>query len=103
MGRQAIGPRDWAVGGRQGGRQGGEGHRKLHVENLQSLLLGRQAQDLFLKPLVFLLQRVQGLQHLHDCRERVRTLEPRRPGRRGESTGGGAWRAEPGGGNQTET
>lgn len=69
MGRQAIRPRDRAVGGRQDGRQGREGHRELHVENLQPLLLGRQAQDLLLKPLVFLLQRMQRLQHLHDCRE----------------------------------
>lgn len=103
MGRQAIGPRDWAVGCRQGGREGGEGHRKLHVENLQPLLLGCQAQDLFLKPLVFLLQRVQGLQHLHDCGDRVRAPEPRRPGEagRGQWAGresrrrgleGGAWR-----------
>lgn len=103
LGRQAIGPRDWAVGSRQGGRQGGEGHRKLHIENLQPLLLGRQAQDLFLKPLVFLLQRVQCLQHLHDCRERVRAPEPCRPGEAGRGRGagresrrrgleGGAWR-----------
>lgn len=109
LGRQAIGPRDRAVGGRQGGRQGGEGHRELHVENLQPLLLGRQAQNLFLKPLVFLLQRVQCLQHLHDCGERVRAPEPAgletggQAWGRGERPGGGAWRAGPGGGNRSET
>lgn len=88
LGRQAIGPRDRAIGGRQSSRQGGERHRELHVENLQSLLLGRKAQDLLLKPLVFLLQRVQRLQHLHDCKQRARAPEPRGLGRRGEGWGG---------------
>ena len=101
LGRQAIGPRDRAVGGRQSSRQGGEGHRQLHVENLQSLLLGRKAQDLLLKPLVFLLQRVQRLQHLHNCRQRARAPEPRGPGKagrrlgRGQVTRGGAWQRKP--------
>lgn len=106
MGRQAIGPRDRAVGGRQGGRQGGEGHRELHVENLQPLLLGRKAQDLLLKPLVFLLQCMQRLQHLHNCRQKARAPEPRGPGeagRRWGRGGGGDTRAGPGGENQTET
>lgn len=106
MGRQAIGPRDGAVGGGQDGRQGGEGHRELHVEDLQPLLLGRQAQDLLLKPLVFLLQRVQRLQHLHDCREDRALREAGRgrghrragPGEgRGQERGGAVW-AAPGGG-----
>lgn len=67
---QPIGPWDRAVCGRQGSRQGREGHRELHVEDLQSLLLGCQAEDLLLEPLVFLLQGMQGLQHLHNFRER---------------------------------
>lgn len=91
LGRQAIGPSDRAVGGGQDGRQGGEGHRELHVENLQPLLLGRQAQDLLLEPLVLLLQRVQRLQHLHDCGERTERLRGRGAGRgRGQRAGGGA-------------
>lgn len=97
MGRKAIGPRDRAVGGRQDGRQGREGHRELHVENLQPLLLGRQAQDLLLKPLVFLLQRVQRLQHLHYCREKARAPEPRRTGEAGRRR-----KAGPGGGGGTK-
>lgn len=68
--KQSIGPRDRAVGGRQGSRQGREGHRELHVKDLQSLLLSGQAKDLLLQPLVFLLQCMQGLQHLHNFRER---------------------------------
>lgn len=83
MGRQAIGARDRAVGSRQDSRQGREGHRELHVENLQPLLLGCQAQNLLLKPLVFLLQSVQRLQHLHYCREKARATEPRTPGEAG--------------------
>lgn len=43
LGRQAVGPREWAVGSGQSSRQGGKGHGELHVEDLQSLLLGRQA------------------------------------------------------------
>lgn len=68
--RQAIGCRDRPVGCRNGSRQGGEGHRELHVENLQSFFFGCQAENLLLEPLVFLLQCMQRLQHLHDCRER---------------------------------
>lgn len=43
-----------------------EGDGQLRVEQLQALLLGRQAEDLILQPLVLLLQRVQRLEHLHD-------------------------------------
>lgn len=85
LGRQAIGARDRAVGGRQDGRQGREGHRELHVENLQPLLLGCQAQNLLLKPLVFLLQSMQRLQHLHYCREKAELQSPACLGRRGEN------------------
>lgn len=45
-----------------------EGDGQLRVEQLQALLLGRQAEDLILQPLVLLLQRVQRLEHLHDYR-----------------------------------
>lgn len=72
--KQPIGPWDRAVRGRQGSRQGREGHRELHIEDLQSLLLGCQAEDLLLEPLVFLLQRMQGLKHLHNFREKRRSL-----------------------------
>lgn len=70
MRKQSIGPWDGAVSGRQGSRQGGEGNGELHVEDLEPLLLRCQAKDLLLQPLVFLLQRMQGLQHLHNFRER---------------------------------
>lgn len=43
-----------------------ERHGQLRVEQLQSLLLGRQAEDLVLEPLVLLLQGVQRLEHLHN-------------------------------------
>lgn len=69
MRKQPIVPWDRAISGRQGSRQGREGHRELHIEDLQSLLLGCQAEDLLLEPLIFLLQRMQGLQHLHNFRE----------------------------------
>ena len=46
-----------------------ERHGQLRVEQLQPLLLGRQAEDLVLQALVLLLQGVERLQHLHDCRE----------------------------------
>lgn len=67
--KQPIVPWDRAISGRQGSGQGREGHRELHIEDLQSLLLGCQAEDLLLEPLIFLLQRMQGLQHLHNFRE----------------------------------
>lgn len=44
-----------------------ERHGQLGVEQLQTLFLGRQAQDLVLQPLVLLLQGVERLEHLHDC------------------------------------
>lgn len=44
-----------------------ERHGQLSVEQLQTLLLSRQAQDLVLEPLVLLLQGVERLEHLHDC------------------------------------
>lgn len=44
----------------------GEGTGQLHIEQLQPLLLGRQAEDLFLETLVLLLQRVEGLEHLYN-------------------------------------
>lgn len=69
MRKQPIGPWDRAISGRQASRQSREGHGELHIEDLESLLLGCQAQDLLLKPLVFLLQGMQGLQHLHNLRE----------------------------------
>lgn len=46
----------------------GEGTGQLHIEQLQPLLLGRQAEDLFLETLVLLLQRVEGLEHLYNWR-----------------------------------
>lgn len=58
------------VGGRVGQGMWREGHGQLHVQQLETLLLGRQTQDLVLQPLVLLLQRVQRLQHLHDYRRR---------------------------------
>lgn len=62
------------VGGRVGQGVRREGHGQLHVHQLETLLLGRQTQDLVLEPLVLLLQRVQRLQHLHDYgRRRVGT------------------------------
>lgn len=45
-----------------------ERHGQLRVEQLQPLPLGRQAEDLVLEPLVLLLQGVERLEHLHDCK-----------------------------------
>lgn len=45
-----------------------ERHGQLGVEQLQTLLLSRQAEDLVLEPLVLLLQGVERLEHLHDCK-----------------------------------
>lgn len=39
---------------------------ELDVEELQTLLLGRQRHDLLLEPLVLLLQRVQSFEHLYN-------------------------------------
>ena len=47
-----------------------EGRGQVDVEQLQTLLLGGQAQDLVLQPLVLLLQGVQRLQHVHDYSSR---------------------------------
>lgn len=70
MRKQSIGPRDRAISGRQDSRQGREGNGELYIEDLESLLLSCQAKDLLLQPLVLLLQCMQGLQHLHNFRER---------------------------------
>lgn len=43
-----------------------ERHGQLRVQQLQPLLLGRQAEDLVLEALVLLLQGVKRLEHLHD-------------------------------------
>lgn len=43
-----------------------ERYGQVGVEHLEPLLLSRQAEDLILKALVLLLQRVKGLQDLHD-------------------------------------
>lgn len=45
-----------------------ERHGQLRVEQLQALFLSRQAEDLVLEPLVLLLQGVERLEHLHDCK-----------------------------------
>lgn len=45
-----------------------ERHGQLGVEQLQTLFFSRQAEDLVLEPLVLLLQRVERLEHLHDCK-----------------------------------
>lgn len=45
-----------------------ERHGQLGVEQLQTIFLGRQAEDLVLEPLVLLLQGVERLEHLHDCK-----------------------------------
>lgn len=45
-----------------------ERHGQLCVEQLQTLFLSRQAEDLVLEPLVLLLQGVERLEHLHDCK-----------------------------------
>lgn len=43
-----------------------KGHSQLGVEQLQPLLLGCQAEDLVLEPLVLLLKGVQRLEHFHN-------------------------------------
>lgn len=43
-----------------------EGDGQLRVEQLQTLLLGCQGEDLVLEALVLLLQGVQRLEHLHN-------------------------------------
>lgn len=74
------------LGGGVHGGLGGEDvwrerHGQLGVEQLQPLLLGRQAEDLVLEPLVLLLQGVQRLQHLHNWgRKRGRKKSPDEPG-----------------------
>lgn len=62
---------------------------ELDVEELQTLLLGRQRHDLLLEPLVLLLQRVQSFEHLYNCRDGTEEGEEgrtagRRWGDRGE-------------------
>lgn len=47
----------------RGGMGGGERHRELSAEELQSLFLHGQSFDLLLQPPVLLLQLVEGLQH----------------------------------------
>ena len=67
VGRQdVLGLAAWAVAAGHHRERDGE----LDVEELQTLLLGRQRHDLLLEPLVLLLQRVQGFEHFYNCRER---------------------------------
>lgn len=49
-----------------------ERHGQLRVEQLQPLLLGRQAEDLVLEALVLLLQGVERLEHLHNYKRQGR-------------------------------
>lgn len=57
---------DVGVGEGRGGARRDEGHGQLHVEQLQAVLLGGEAEDLVLQPLVLLLQGVQRLERIHD-------------------------------------
>lgn len=105
-GRQAIGPRgrEPLVAGRAAGR--GVTAQRVTVENLQSLLLGRKAQDLLLKPLVSFCSAC-SLQRISTTANRgPERLSPRGLGRRGRrlgrgpgDQGAGAWPK----GNRTET
>lgn len=70
---------------------------ELDVEELQTLLLGRQRHDLLLEPLVLLLQRVQSFEHLYNCRDGTEEGEEgRTAGRRWGTEGRGEGGAQRG-------